>query len=189
MNLIRTSFKKYKKIFIFLFIIFLFGILSGILFYFKQDVGIRQIIVANLSNIFSNNVFDLKNIIYHLSIYAILFILMFLMLGVPLTLIVIFFEGIACGFIIPILFSIYKVKSIFCLISYFVFIKMIYIILLFWLFIGMLKFFNEYILYFRTKKTLFLNYLKKIIIIGIFIFINDLCIYFVFNKVLIFLLS
>lgn len=189
MNLIRTSFKKYRKIFLFLFIILLFGILSGILFYFKQDIGIRQTIIANIGNIFESNVFDMKNIIYHLIIYAILFISIFLLLGVPLTLIAIFFEGIAFGFIIPILFSIYKLKSIFCIVSYFVFVKMIYIILLFILFIIMIKFFSGYISYFKTKKVLFLKSLKNIIVVGFLIIINDLCVYFIFNKVLIFLLA
>lgn len=189
MNLVRTSFHKYKKIIVFLFIIFLFGIISGVLFYYKQDAGVRKVIITNLGNVFASHVFDVKNIVYHLSIFAFLFISMFLFLGIPLTLILIFVEGIALGFIIPIVFSIYKIKAIFYFCVYFLLIKSIYLILLCLIFICICKFSGNYFSYFKTKKITFLRDLKRIIILGGFILINDFVVYFGLNKALVFLLG
>lgn len=189
MKLARTSFHKHKKIILFLFIIFLFGIISGVLFYYKQDAGVRKVIITNLGNVFGSKVFDIKNIIYHLIFFAFLFISIFLFLGIPLALILIFVEGIALGFIIPIIFYIYKIKAILYFIVYFLFIKLLYLSLLYLIFICICKFSENYFSYFKTNKITFLRDLKRIIILGGFILINDLVVYFGLNKILVFLLG
>lgn len=189
MNIIRTSFKKHKKILLFLGIIILFAISSGIIFYIKQDIGIKKTIILNLGNLFSHNVFDIKNLFIHLCLSLIIIAASFIFLGIPIIILAIFFEGISIGFLIPIFFSLYKWNFLipFCL--FFISIKLIYIILMIFLFINSCEFTKNYITYLKNKKLAFFSSLKKLFILSGLITINDLCIYFLFNKLLIFLLG
>ena len=186
---IRTSIKKHKNIFIFLGIIFLFAVISGMLFYFQQDNGVKKTILLNLGDIFSHNVFDIKNLFFHIISILIIIASSFVFLSIPLILILIFFEGISLGFIIPIFFSIYKLNFIFPFLIFFFLIKFIYLILLFFVFIHSCKFTKDYFIYIKSKKISFLIELKKIFALIGLITINDLCIYFLFNKLIIFLLN
>ena len=187
MNRLRTSYNKHKSIFLFLFIILIFGIMSGFLLYLKQDTSVRETIVLNIGNVFSHNIFDVKNILIHLGIFLIIIATAFVFLGIPLLLLIIFLEGISIGFIIPIFVSIYKLKAMFTFSFYLIFIKIIYLIILSFLFIFLISFTKNYILYLKTKKLQFFSQLKKMFLLCIISLLNDLTIYFLFNKVLIFL--
>lgn len=187
MNYIRTSFKKHKSIFLFLFIILIFGIISGTFLYFKQDPNIRETIILNIGNVFNHNIFDLKNIVVHLGTILIIIASAFIFLSLPIIIFAIFFEGISIGFIIPIFISIYKVKSLYAFILFIVFTKIIYLITLAILFIIIITFTKNYIYYFKTKKISFITQLKKMFLLCIITLLNDLFIFFLLNKVLIFL--
>lgn len=189
MNMIRTSIKKYKKILLFLGIIFLFAIASGMIFYIKQDAGIKKTIILNLGDIFSHNIFEIKNLFIHLCLSLIVIAASFVFLGIPIIILAIFFEGISIGFLIPIFFSLYKWKFLlpFCL--FLLLTKLIYIILIAFLFINSCEFTKNYITYLKNKKLIFFSSLKKMFALSGLVIINDLCIYFLFNKLLIFLLG
>lgn len=184
-----TSIKKHKNLFLFLFILFLFGIITGILFYFKQDIGVLKTILINTEDVFKHNVFSLKNIFIHLCISLILIASAFLFLGPPILILVLFFEGIGIGFIIPILFSIYKWKFLFSFTCYFLFIKLFYLFFLFLFFLKLVQFSKDYWRYFKTKKINFVGPLKSTFGLCLLILLNDVITFAINNKVLIFLLG
>ncbi len=185
----RTSLKMYKNIGIFLVIIFLFGIISGILFYYSQDLTLRKNIILNMDKLFTHNVFALKNIFIHLSIILIIIASNFIFLSPLIFIINLFLEGVSLGFIIPIFFKVYKMKCFYFLGVYFILIKVLYLLLLGCLFIFMMKFYKEYIRFIKMRKIYFFHTLKKMFLIAFLIIVNDIMIYFLFNKLLIFILG
>ena len=189
MNSIRTSIKKHKNLYLFLTIIFIFGILSGILFYFNQDLGMRKTISLNMNNIFSHNVFDLKNTFIHLSICLIIIAASFIFMGEIIHILVLFLEGVSIGFLIPLFFNMFKWRFFYTFGLYFFLTKFIYIFLFFYLGILSFKFIKEYIIYLKTKKIKFFSSLKKMFLTIILLVLNDFLTFFIFNKLLIFLLG
>ena len=189
MKALRTSFKKHKPYFLFLFIIFLFGTLTGILFYFKQDISIRNAILSSLDTVFQNNVFAFKNILYHVGLLLFVSILLFCFLGIPILVVYIFIEGIAIGFLFPIFLSSFKINFLLYAVLYFVFIKLIYILLLFCLFLKGIKFIKVYVQSLKNKNYQFIGEFKYVLFFVFCVFLNDLLVYFVSNKILIFLLG
>ncbi len=189
MKTIWTSFRRYKSLFLFLFILFLFGVVTGILFYFKQDVTVRSVIVESLQGLFQENVFAFKNIFYHAAFLLIVVALLFCFFGLPLQIIFLFFEGISIGFILPIFVSLYKIHSVLYFAAYFLFIKSVYLILLFFLFAKTLHFTKNYIYGLKNKKTVFLQDMKYVLFLLFVLVLNDFVVYFVSNPLLIFLLG
>lgn len=189
MKMVRTSFKKYKSFYIFLSILFLFGLATGILFYFKQEPSLQETILASLQNLFHDNVFSFQNILYHLIFFLLLCALLFCFLGLPFLIVYLFFEGISIGFIFPIFLSLFKINSFLYFFVYFLFIKFIYLFLLFSLFIKCFHFTKNYIYCLKNKNYGFMKDIKYILIFILFLFLNDLFVYFVSNKLLIFLLG
>ncbi len=186
MNKSRTSIRKYKNISLFLIIIFVFGLISGALFYYNQDISIRKNIIL-MDKIFNHNIFDVKNVFIHLGIILIIIATSFIFLGSLINIITVFIEGISIGFIIPIFASLYKIKSLLVFSIYFLTIKLLYLLLLGCLFIFTIKFSREYFMYFKSKKNIFFNSLKKMFLVCFLVILNDFMIYFLFNKLLIFI--
>lgn len=189
MKAIRTSIKNNKSLFLFISIIFLFGIVTGVLFYFKQDLSLRKEILASLSSLFQRNVFDLSNIFYHLFFFILLVALLFCFIGLPILVIFIFFEGVSIGFVVPLFISLFKIRAIGYFLSYFLFVKFIYIFLLFFLFVKFFHFIKTYIYCLKNKQYLFMSNLRYIVLFILCILLNDFFVYFVSNRILIFLLG
>lgn len=187
MTKIWTSIRQHKNLFLFLGILFIFGVISGLLFYSKQDVGMKKTILISVENVFSHNVFDFKNVFIHLGSAWIIIASSFLFMGPALLMFFVFLEGVGVGFIIPILFSIYRWKFFLNFSIYFLLIKFVYLFFLFYLLSSLISFLKSYISYLKNKKMNFFQPLKKAFLISIFIALNDIVIYFLGNKLLIFL--
>lgn len=185
----RTSPENYKNIFIFISILFVFGIFTGILFYFKQDSGSKDQIILSLNGLFQNNVFSFETCIYHFLALLIISTTLFCFMGIVLLILYIFLEGISIGFLVPIFFRIYKLNAIWYFSVYFILIKFIYIILLFLLFIKFFYFLKNYLKCLKNKSYNFLKSIKYIIIFLILILLNDCFVYFIGNKFIITLLN
>lgn len=181
----RTS--SSKQILLFLIMILIFGIFTGFLFYSFQNDTTKTTILSNLTNLFSKNVFSINDIFIHLLVYLIILILAFIFLAIPVLTIYIFFEGISIGFVLSIFLNLYKFKSLIYFFGYTVIIKLLFILLLFILFIKLITFTKDYFKHLKNKNTTYINSLKKCFIILAILFINDLFIYFVGNKILILL--
>lgn len=184
-----NSSKKNKNIYIFIGIIFVFGLITGLLFYFKQDALVRDAIPSSLDGLFTQNIFASKTCFYHFLILILITATVFCFIGLPLLIIYIFFEGISIGFIIPIFFSLYKFNALWCFSLYFIFVKLVYIILLFLLFKKFLSFIKYYVKCLRNKSYDFLTSLKFIFLFIFIILLNDCFVYFVSNKILVLLLG
>lgn len=189
MKNLLINLKKQQISFIFLLIIFIFGLISGIFFYLKQDNIIKENIITSLNLLFKENVFPLKNILFHLLILISITATCFCLLGLPSFIIYLFFESISIGFIIPIFMNLYKINGLLYFLLYFVLIKMIYLILLGILFLKIKYFTKKYLESFKYKKNLFNKEIKYLLVIILFIMINDLIVYFGSNQILTILLG
>lgn len=189
MKTIWTSLQKHKSLLVFFSILFLFGIITGIIFYFKQDISLRRELEECLKDLFSSNVFSMRNIFYHLFIFLCICVSLFCFLGIPLFVFALFFEGLSIGFVIPIFILLFKVRAIGYFLVYFILVKFFYLCLLFFFFIKMISFTKTYLVCLKNKNYLFLDNLKYIVILGVMFLANDLFVFFVGNKILIFLLS
>lgn len=185
MKTIRTSFNKHKSKFLFLFILFIFGMVTGILFYFKQDVTLRDELVHSLEGLFQNNVFPIKNIFYHFLLLLLLCFTIFCFLALPIFVCYIFFEGLSIGFIVPIFLSLFKINAALYFLLYFVLVKLVYLVFLFLFFVKILSFTKTYIVCLKNKNYSFLANLKYILLFVGLILVNDLFVYFVSNRILI----
>jgi len=186
---IWTSLKKHETLLIFILVIFIFGIITGLLFYFKQDSSLKETIVLSLTNLFKNNVFTIKNIFYHFIILIIIALTLFCFIGLPLLTIYIFFEGITLGFIIPLFFSLFKINAIWYFLVYFILVKFIFIFLLLLLFVKTINYLKTYIICLKKKNYDFIKNFKYIITLIALILINDVFVYFISNRLLILILG
>ncbi len=189
MKTLWTSFKRNKVILLFITIIFLCGVITGFLFYFKQDATIKDSIFLSLTNLFQENVFQYKNIFYHFILLLFLVATLFCFIGVPLLMLYIFVEGISVGFIIPIFFSLFKINAILNFLLYFLLVKLLFLFFLFLLFTKFCRFVSAYISSICRKNYLFMSNLKYIMFLILLILLNDIFIYFVSNPVLTLLLG
>ncbi len=183
-----TSYRRYQDKINFIGIIIIFGLATGIFFYLKQDSMLKASLNLDLIEVFSGKVFSFQNIIYHLIILSIIILSSFILIGLPLLIIYIFCESLALGFLIPLFVSSFKLSSIGVLISYFIFTKLFFYILLIIFFISILKFTKSYLYHFRFKKNSYKKSLKITVIIACLIIINDFLIYFLANPILTFIL-
>lgn len=104
MKQIWTSIKNRKNLWIFLGIIFIFGIGVGIYFGFSSTDGMASI----LSN-YITSLTEMKThfSLFHLTILSVLFISSFFFLGLPLAVCYIFYEGMSFGFCLILFVSFY----------------------------------------------------------------------------------
>ncbi len=189
MKTIWTSLKRHQTLFVFISVLFLFGLITGILFYLQQEASTKENMVLSLTNLFQNNVFPLKNIFYHFLLLFFILFSLFCIIGLPLLVLYIFFEGISIGFILPLFFSIYKINAIGIFSLYFVFIKFFYLFYLFFFFVKACLFLKNYFLSIKKKNYHFLRHFKNLVILLIFILLNDCFVYFVSNRILTLLLG
>lgn len=189
MTSIWTSLKKHKSLFLFISILFLFGLVTGILFYFKQEASVKETISLSLANLFQNNVFTIKNVFYHFIILVVICSTLFCFIGVPLLILYIFFEGITIGFILPIFFALFKINALLYFLLYFILVKFLFVFFLFLLFVKSFYYLKTYLLCLKRKNYDFMKNLKYIVILIFIILLNDLFVFFVSNRILILLLG
>lgn len=189
MKTIWTSLKRHKSLLLFIFILFLFGFITGILFYFKQEASVKETITLSLTNLFQNNIFTIKNIFYHFVVLIVICSTLFCFVGFPLLVIYIFFEGITIGFILPIFFALFKINAIGYFLLYFVLVKFLFVFLLFLLFVKAFHYLKKYVYCLKRKSYDFIKNMKYIVVLIFMILINDLFVYFVSNRILILLLG
>ncbi len=188
MKLLRTSLSKHQSKFLFLFVLFVFGLITGVLFYFKQEEILRNEIIASLNGLFQNNVFTMKTIFYHFVILLLFTLLLFCFLAIPFLAGCLFFEGLSIGFVVPIFLGLFKVRAIGCFLLYFLVVKLFYLLLLFLLFVKSFSFTKTYLSCLKSKSYLFLSRFKYFLLLDLALLANDLFVYFVGNRILIFLL-
>ena len=100
---------KNKKYLIFMFFLITIGIISGIFYYAFQSNDIKSNIINTIS---SYNSFKYNAIFKDLIIMSLLLVSSFFIIGLPLGLCFIFYEGLSIGFLISIFLASFKLKGL-----------------------------------------------------------------------------
>ncbi len=182
MNKILLKLKNNKRLVLFLTSLFFIGFTAGILFYYFQNEGMKEVLKTSISlKDLSNS--KINNIIPHLIILSSLIILSVFIIGVPLSLFYLFYESFSLGFTMITLTTSLKTTGIIFFLKYIIIFKLFTIILLIiynTYIIKILKNIISLTIYKEQiyKRKLILN-IKKISIYFIFTIILDIIIYFI----------
>jgi len=171
-----------KKMYVFMLIILIIGIITGIVFVIMLDEATKEILFLNINEFLQN--FSNANInsgLMHLVILSSLLILSIFLVGGPLLIFYMFYNGFSIGFVVSSITYIFGIKgmlygSIYILIS-----RLVYIIVLIIFNVNLFKIIKcniDSLVYKKSnKESLSVFYKRSIVFIGI-ILINDVILYF-----------
>lgn len=178
-----------KKLYLFLGIIFIVGIIAGIFFLFYLDEASKEIIFLNINDwIQGLEKNHINNIVNHLIILSSLFITSLFLIGLPFVLFFIFYNGFSMGFIISSLINILGVKGLLYGIIYILISKGVYIFFLSIFVVTLIKII--FIVVFKLLKGIKINkdllilLVKKALICIAIILIYDIILYFFGTKLI-----
>lgn len=171
-----------KKMYVFMLIILIIGIITGIVFVIMLDEATKEILFLNINEFLQN--FSNTNInsgLMHLVILSSLLILSIFLVGGPFLIFYMFYNGFSIGFVVSSITYIFGIKgmlygSIYILIS-----RLVYIIVLIIFNVNLFKIIKcniDSLVYKKSnKESLSVFYKRSIVFIGI-ILINDVILYF-----------
>ena len=171
-----------KKMYVFMLVILIIGIITGIVFVIMLDEATKEILFLNINEFLQN--FSNTNInsgLMHLVILSSLLILSIFLVGGPLLIFYMFYNGFSIGFVVSSITYIFGIKgmlygSIYILIS-----RLVYIIVLIIFNVNIFKIIKcniDSLVYKKSnKESLSVFYKRSIVFIGI-ILINDVILYF-----------
>ncbi len=175
-----TSFNK--KMYLFISIILIIGIIAGIVFVTMLDESTKEILFLNINSYLQSIDSNKINIfLEHLVILSFLLVLSVLLLGGPLIIFFIFYNGFTIGFIISSITYIFGLKGLLFGFIYVLISKLLFIILLIIFSTNLFRIIKsviDYIVYKKDIKDNFIIYIKRSIIFISIIFINDIILYF-----------
>lgn len=186
----RTSLKRKSTAFKFFATIFILGIIIGVILYLNLDTNTKSSITKNITNLVENlNNTKQNNIIFHLSIIALLVLSSLTILLYPINIFYLFYESLCLGFILASYTKINGLSGLLYGIIYILLNKALFLLILIYLNIISYKIIKKIINALRGKdnisvRELYLNYFSKIIICIIALLILDILIYFFGNKLL-----
>lgn len=174
---------KYKKMLLFILVLFLMGFLFGVVYYIKQDEIIRETLISSIANLRTDLASSkINNILTHSLISLGVIILSFTVIGIPLIYFYLFFEGLSIGFSFSIIVNVFGFKGILFCILYFLFYKLLFLVLIIFLImrssrisknmLGFLFYKNS-----RDLKNNILINLRKVMVIFLILFIHDIILY------------
>lgn len=171
-----------KKMYVFMLVILIIGIITGIVFVIMLDEATKEILFLNINEFLQN--FSNTNInsgLMHLVILSSLLILSIFLVGGPLLIFYMFYNGFSIGFVVSSITYIFGIKgmlygSIYILIS-----RLVYIIVLIIFNVNLFKIIKcniDSLVYKKSnKESLSVFYKRSIVFIGI-ILINDVILFF-----------
>ena len=171
-----------KKMYVFMLVILIIGIITGIVFVIMLDEATKEILFLNINEFLQN--FSNTNInsgLMHLVILSSLLILSIFLVGGPLLIFYMFYNGFSIGFVVSSITYIFGIKgmlygSIYILIS-----RLVYIIVLIIFNVNLFKIIKcniDSLVYKKSnKESLSVFYKRSIVFIGI-ILLNDVILYF-----------
>ena len=172
-----------KKFYLFLSIIFIIGLILGVIFLIYLDEASKDILFLNinewLQGISNSNI---NNIVLHIIMLSSMFLLSIFLIGIPFVLFFAFYNGFSVGFTVTSLTSIFGIKGLLYGIIYVIITKGIYLFFLSIIIVSLLRvsliilksIFNKENI---DKEKLALLLKKNLICIAI-ILINDIILYF-----------
>lgn len=178
-----------KNLIKFLVALLIMGILIGIYIYIKQPSLIKVSIINELKLLDNTlKTTHQNNFLYHILIISVFTFLSILVLGVPIILFYLFYEGVSMGFLIAGLFNYKKVSGLIYGVIFMTINKLILYVLLVYLLIVSINYSKKVIISIRRKDYRIYEYifthLVKMVFILIVIIVYDIFIYFLGNKIL-----
>ena len=178
-----------KKVFMFLSIILAIGIISGILFLIFLNEASKELIFLNINEYIQNiNNYKINNIFMDIIILSSLIILSLFIIGIPLSIFFVFFNGFSIGFIISSLSSIFSFKGFIYSVIHIIINKFVFLFFLYFLLLALYKITIILIKYWVHKEKInkdeIIRLFKKIILCLLVIIIYDLLLYFFGNKII-----
>lgn len=177
----QTKIRRDKKYLFFILCVIGLGLISGILYYNFLDDVVKESIVTSLNNF---NSFQYNFILKDLIIMSLLIVLSFFVIGLPLSVLYLFYEGFSISFLISIFFATFKIKGLLYIIIYILINKVLTLILLVIFIrkiINISRFIVGFILY--KKETILLDKIvinfKNAIYIILFVLILNILLYFI----------
>lgn len=176
-----TYLKEQKKYLIFIGIILLIGLISGVVYYILLNSDIKENITETMINY---NNFRYNSIIKDLIIMSNLLVTSLFLIGIPLGLFYLFYEGMSFGVILSIFIVNFKLSGLFYIIFYFLINKLL-ILLIMTLFIKKIINVGRYVIgmfiYHKDnliKNKLIIN-LKNGLYLIVIIFVINILLYFI----------
>ncbi len=167
--------KKNKKYLVFMVSIVLIGLIVGIIYYYIQSSNVKN----NIINIISTyDSFKYNAIIKDLIIMSLLLISSFFIIGLPLSIFYIFYEGFSIGFLLSLFFASFKIKGVIYLLLFLLINKIIIFILMFFFIqkiINIARYMIGYIIYKKEgliKEKIIKNFISSLSYIIIVFFLN-----------------
>ena len=187
MNFFRTS--SNKHIIKFLLSLLIVGILVGIYIYLKQPTLIKTSVINELSILKDLlKTTHQNNFIYHLLLLSIIIFLSIIILGFPIILFYLFYEGVSIGFLITGFFHYQKVSGLLYSLIFILINKLIIYICLIYILINTINYSKKVILSIKRKDYKIYEYLfthiVRMIFVSLVIFAYDIFIYFFGNKIM-----
>ncbi len=174
-----------KKYLIFLSIIFIIGIASGIIYLNILNGDAKNIIMTSINNFLLNTQsIKINYLLIHLLIISFLIITSLLVIGLPISLFYLFYNGFLLGFIISCITTIKGFKGFLYSLIYIFITKGVYLFFLFLLVLFLTKLSLTILKKNNLKKERIFNLSKKSLICLIIVFVNDLILYFWGNQII-----
>ncbi|MBD8924165.1 hypothetical protein EGR52_12355 [bacterium] len=169
-----------KKIYVLLSVILIIGISLGIVFLIMQDEAYKEILYLNINEYIQGNN-NINNILIHLVSLSTIFLMSLFVIGIPLVIFFLFYNGFSIGFTICSLTNIFGIKGLLYGIIYILISKGIFILFLIIFSVTLFKIIKELIDVFINKsnnKDMLVLLIKKALLCVLIIFINDIILYF-----------
>ena len=178
-----------KKVFLFISVLLVIGIISGILFLIFLNEASQEIIFLNINDYLQNlNNFTFNNLFMDITILSSLIILSIFIIGIPITIFFLFFNGFSLGFVIASLSTIFGFKGFIYSLIYLIINKFVYLFFMYFLCLALFKIVLITLKCFIHKEKInrdeIIHLLKKIGLCLIIILIYDLILYFFGSKLL-----
>ena len=171
-----------KKLYLFMGTVLIIGIITGVVFVLMLDESTKEILFLNINNFLQN--FSASNIsilVQHLVILSTLLILSIFLIGGPLVIFFMFYNGFTIGFIISSITCIFGIKGMLFGVLYVIISKLVFIVLFIIFSVNLFKIVKcviDYLVYKKSNKESLSIFMKRsIVFIGI-IMISDIILYF-----------
>ena len=171
-----------KKLYLFMSIFLVIGIITGVVFVIMLDEATKEILFLNINNFLQS--FDESNIsilVQHLVILSTLLILSIFLIGGPLVIFFMFYNGFTIGFIISSLTCIFGIKGMLFGVLYVIVSKLAFVVLFIIFSVNLFKIVKcviDYLVYKKSNKESLVMFMKRsIVFIGI-IMLSDIILYF-----------
>ena len=178
-----------KKVFLFISVLLVIGIISGILFLVFLNEASQEIIFLNINDYLQKlNNFTFNNLFMDITFLSSLIILSIFIIGIPITIFFLFFNGFSLGFVIASLSTIFGFKGFIYSLIYLIINKFVYLFFMYFLCLALFKIVLITLKCFIHKEKInrdeIIHLLKKIGLCLIIILIYDLILYFFGSKLL-----